>query len=54
LGHAWLKVGWKFVEVDLDGTHVETAQSDPAATQKCIRCHSKRKNSDYLYFIKSK
>jgi len=44
---------WKFVEVDLDGTHVETVRSNPAATQNCIGCHGKRSNSDFLYFIKS-
>jgi len=44
---------WKFVEVGLDGTHVETAKFNPAATQKCISCHGKRKKTDFLYFIKS-
>ena len=43
---------WKFVEVDLDGTHVETVRSNTAATQKCIECHGRKINSDFLYFIK--
>ena len=44
---------WKFVEVDLEGTYVETVKFNPAATQKCISCHGKRKKTDFLYFIKS-
>ena len=45
---------WKFVEVSYDGTLVETNRSDPKATQRCIKCHGKRKTTDFLYFIKSK
>ena len=52
-GFSKISNDWKFVEVNFDGTHVETNRSNPTATQKCIKCHGKRKNSDFLYFIKS-
>ena len=42
---------WKFFEVDLNGNFVTTNHSDPSATGRCIKCHSKRKNHDFLYFI---
>ncbi|MDC0033628.1 cytochrome P460 family protein [Alphaproteobacteria bacterium] len=44
---------WKFVEVNNDGSLIETNHSDPKATKRCIKCHGKRKNTDFLYFIKS-
>jgi hypothetical protein len=44
---------WKFVEVNYDGTLIETNRLDPKATQRCIKCHGKRKNTDFVYFIKS-
>ena len=45
---------WKFVEVDLDGSFIETSKSDPLSTKRCIKCHGKREGSDFLYFINPK
>lgn len=43
---------WKFVEVNLDGSFSETGGQNSELTQRCIQCHKRRKQSDFLFFIK--
>ena len=45
---------WKFVEVELNGQSDSSDENASADNQRCIHCHSKRKSSDFLYFIKDK
>jgi hypothetical protein len=45
---------WKFVEVNLDGTYAETLGINSDVTRRCIRCHGKRRETDFLFFIKNK
>jgi hypothetical protein len=43
---------WKFLEIFDDGTYAETGGVNSAKTGRCIRCHQKRRTSDFLFFIK--
>jgi hypothetical protein len=44
---------WKFVEVGLDGSLIETIRSNKDLTRRCIQCHSTQRSKDFLYFIKN-
>ena len=45
---------WKFVEVNVDGSYSETNGMGSETTVNCIECHSRRKDTDYLFFLSSK
>lgn len=45
---------WKFTEVNVDGSYAETGGHNSELTIRCVKCHSRRKDSDYLFFLKKR
>jgi hypothetical protein len=43
---------WKFTEVNVDGTYAEMGGHDSELTKRCVKCHTRRKDSDFLFFLK--
>lgn len=43
---------WKFTEVDVDGTYAEMGGHNSELTKRCVKCHTRRQDSDFLFFLK--
>ena len=43
---------WKFTEVNVDGTYAEMGGHNSELTKRCVKCHTRRKDSDFLFFLK--
>jgi len=45
---------WKYTEINADGSYAETGGHNTDLTKRCIECHDRRKDTDFLYFLKKK